>query len=155
MAIKLTILMGEGETEKIVLRALKIFGKFQPFNIWKQDIQKILPRLDVQAQLCLYVDTDSSNNPAEFERFKNNIQILKKAKRAFKVFWQVDDLEDELERACVKNIYDVFGVRKNSKSELKYQLTHSSNIQSKLEQAEIKVDQMWQQSHEKCSLVVK
>jgi hypothetical protein len=155
MVSKQIILMGEGDTEKVVLRALDVVGKFQPFNIWKQDIRKILPRLNGQAQLWLYIDTDLSNNQTEFERFKSNIQILKKAKRAFKVFFQVNDLEDELRRACINDIYDIFSVPRQSKSELKYQLTHCTNLQEKLRQADINKNKMWQQSHEKCDLAIK
>lgn len=58
---KKIILLGEGETEKRVLKALKVIGRFQQFNIWQRSISKILPTLG-GAHLWLYVDTDKADN---------------------------------------------------------------------------------------------
>lgn len=154
MATKLITLLGEGVTEKNVLRAVGVMGKFVEFNVWKHDVQKILPRLDIISELWLYIDTDSSNNAAEFNRFKANIATLKNAKRTVKIFLQVNDLEDELSKACQNNIYTVFGVRNTSKGDLKYQLTHCTNLREKLNEAKIDVKKMWVQSHPKCDAIV-
>ena len=146
--------MAEGQTEEVVLKALGVVGKFQIFNVWKHDIKKILPRVNAQAELWMYVDSDLSNNVTEFQRFKTNIQNLERAKRIFKVFLQVNDLEDELNKASQNDIYSVFGVQNRSKSELKTKLCGCSNLKEKLNQS-VDKEKMWRQPHQKCDDIIR
>lgn len=147
------VLLGEGITEKKVLKALNIIGEFKSFNIWQKDIIKLLPSLGQKADLWFYVDTDKSDNSREFKRFSDNIDTLKNSKITFKIYLQVKHLEDELERACLKCIYQGFSVKKGS-SELKEKIMECSNLEQKLSELQIDKTKLWQQAHGKCDAIV-
>lgn len=149
---KKIILLGEGETEKKILKALKIPGRFQQFNIWQRSISKLLPALG-GAHLWLYVDTDKADNLQEFQRFIDNIALLKKSKFTFVVHLQVRHLEDELARACERCIYQGFAVNQGS-SELKDKIIQCRNLEQKLSDLHMDKNKLWRQSHIKCDEIV-
>ena len=87
----------EGETEKAIIKALNFLGNPVKFNLWDNDIQRILRKYSKDNVFIIIFDTDILNNIA---RFNENLKTLKTHKFTYYLFQQTTNLEEELEYAC-------------------------------------------------------
>lgn len=147
-------LLGEGKTEKLVLKALDFYGEFQVFNMWTHKARKILPKLNRAATLRIFIDADRSETEVERQICAENLLNFERAGYVVQVYLQVQNLEDELARACGSNIYQDFAVHKGS-SELKNKMIECTNLKDRLLRLGLDKTKMWQQPHSVCDELFK
>lgn len=93
------IFLVEGETEQAIIKALNFLGNPIKFNLWNNDIQKILRKYSQNDIFIIIFDTDILNN---ITRFNENLKILKVHKFTYYLLQQTTNLEEELEYACLQ-----------------------------------------------------
>lgn len=138
------IFLGEGVTEKKFIHALSILGRFQSFNVSQNPIRKLLPKLSKGSRIYIIYDTDILNE----ENFKENIKILSQQKHLHfaGLIQQTENLEEEIISASKLNKQQVLSQFNCSAiSELKKQLTQTTNLAKKLNDIELDCHKLWQQ----------
>jgi len=144
----------EGPDDKKVVEVLKrdfkciASGKVEVFNVVQRAISKTRIRaLNTGVIVVLIYDTDNPHS----QILENNIQTLKKDSRIHKVLCipQVDNLEDELVRAC--NINSVTELTKSkTKAGFKKDILRCNNLEQRLRSCDFKIDQFWNKIPDNC-----
>lgn len=141
--MKKNIYLVEGETEKYFIEEFKgkyfISGKIKKFNLWENDINKIIRLLKDQNVIVIY-DTDTTKN---IGKFKKNIEILKNINNNIILISQNKNFEDELDRTLNKSIFEIFNIPNRSLSEFKNKFLKKSNLLSTLERNNYDNTKIW------------
>lgn len=140
----------EGDNEKKFLDTLKLqlgcikSGKVDVFNVIQNNITSARIRtLKPNTTVVLVYDTDVNNTTI----LQNNINFLKRQQNIKKVLCipQVDNLEDELVRACnIRNIMVL--ISSSGKSNFKRDFQNCTNLDSKLQQNNFDIRRLWNQT---------
>ena len=138
----------EGENEKKIVNVLKsekrciVSGKVSVFNVTQEKLSNTkLRMLKKGTTIVLVYDTDVG----KIEILQNNIQILKKQNSVDNIIYipQVENLEDELLRACsnIKKIEQL--TNSTSKKNFKTDLNQCTNLKNRLEQCGFNMGDFW------------
>jgi len=147
------IYLCEGETEQKFINTLKsndllIKGKIDIFNFAQRDISKIVRKYNYRSDyLIIIVDTDIFSEATICE----NIKILNKNKFKFCIFFQNQNLEDELKICCNKssliNLYkDFYNV--SSSNEFKQRFIKDNSLRDKLNSNSFNIIKLWSNGFE-------
>lgn len=143
MSNKSFVFIGEGPSEKVVIEALAIAGKFMKINIWDKDISSIIRTIPNDADIYLMLDADHHNDAAMLKKMTSNLSKLLARKGKTFVLLQVAGLEDELIVAFGIKFCEAFvGVQK--KGLKKIILDKCSNeLKSKMRDYDFDPHKMW------------
>lgn len=135
---KQILFLVEGETEIKFIETLKLLGKVKKYNLWNNDISKLLPTIKADLVYIVY-DTDITRNT---NYFQENLIKLKQAKIKFSLLQQTLNLEDEIIRcSSCKSINQIFGT--TSATEFKTKFLSCSNLEQKLEKINFSPISLW------------
>lgn len=137
----------EGDDDRKIVNALKTDfqiispGKVDKFNV----VQNLLNKNRIQVlkrdtTVVLVFDTDTNS----MEILEKNIEFLRKQKSVRDVICipQVDNLEDELVRACsIKQVKELTGSKTDS--EFKSDILKITNLKQKLEEKDFNFEKFW------------
>ena len=144
----------EGKDDKKIVETLKkdlkciISGKVDVLNVVQNQIPKTRIRmLNTGVTVILVYDTDKP----QLETLEKNITVLKKDKRIHRVICipQVENLEDELERACnIKSVKEI--TKSKTRREFKKDVLQCNNLDRKLKDCEFDIDLFWIKIPDNC-----
>ncbi len=145
----------EGETEKQLIQALKeinkqqdgsiLLGKAQKFDLWKNDIKKLMPRIK-EDELIFICDTDVLDSC--IAQFEKNLTLLKKNKTKFSLLIQVKNMEDEILNCTACKKLDEFFATKGTDNfkNAWIKCGKANKLSQKLLSVAIDTDKLWTQA---------
>ncbi|ETD68809.1 hypothetical protein V757_09795 [Pelistega indica] len=138
----------EGETEKVLLDALRKAGMITPGSVhqidcWRTNPQAILRRLPREsAEVVIVFDTD------RLDRLDSFCEVLRLLNNQYHVYLvqQMPNLEGELVYSCTEltkqlDLFKAFGC--SSANEFKSNFLSTSNITQRLEQLGFDMKELW------------
>ena len=150
---KKKIILVEGKTEQHLLTHLNIseqlFCKISRFNLWENDINKIIVQLTRGAIIYIIYDIDTLfssnlNKQTIGERFINNINtLLTTYKRTIILLQQTHNFEDELAYACTSEKALLKEFNACNRQEFKKQFLTTRNPLDKLKKIKFNQSNLW------------
>ncbi len=139
----------EGETEENLIKALKkkgyiIPGKVEPINVTQKSLKKRNLQTIARNKIIVFIfDVDRGGR----DKLDKNIDMIRRyaAPKEVVCIAQVENLEDELLRACkLKKKDDLFGLfSARNKKEFKKNLKNHRALDVKLDKIKFDFDKMW------------